>query len=213
MLILKKLVTKNNNEVRLISIEPPHYKIGQQKTLLVVGVVHGDEWQGEKIIEKMIKLPHKNRILYIPCLNPDGKQLNTRTNANGVDLNRNFPAKNWELLPKDRYFGGNEPLSESESRFLKEIIDKYRPDAILTLHTPFEVVNYDGPAKEIAQKMAELSSYSLKDSIGYETPGSFGSYFGLEQGYPIITLEMTETDDCEQLWKNLEDSVTYFMGI
>ncbi len=209
MLILKKLVTKNNNEVQLISVEPHSYK----RTLLVIGVVHGDEWQGEKIIEKMMNLPHQNRILYIPCLNPDGKYLETRTNANGVDINRNFPAKNWKLLPKDRYFGGHEPLCESESKFLKEIIDEYHPDAILTLHTPFEVVNYDGPAKEMAQKMAELSGYGLEESIGYETPGSFGSYFGIEQDYPIITLEMKEIDDCEQLWGELEDSVTYFMRI
>ena len=209
MLILKKLVTKNNNEVQLISVEPHSYN----KTLLVVGVVHGDEWQGEKIIEKMMNLPHQNRILYIPCLNPDGKYLETRTNANGVDINRNFPAKNWKLLPRDRYFGGDKPLSEPEARFLESIIVEYKPEAILTLHTPFEVVNYDGSEKEIAQKMAELSGYRLEESIGYETPGSFGSYFGQEQGYSIITLEMKETDDCEALWVELKESLTYSMGI
>lgn len=209
MQVLKAISTIKNNEVRLVSIEPPRY----DKTLLVVGVVHGDEWQGEKIVEEMMKLPHKNRVLYIKCLNPDGVDLLTRTNANGVDINRNFPAKNWKLLPKDRYFGGNEPLSEIESGFLKEIIDEYKPDAILTLHTPFEVVNYDGPADSIAKKMAELSGYRLEKSIGYETPGSFGSYFGLEQGYPIITLEMKEIDDCNQLWSELKETLNYFINI
>lgn len=209
MKILDRIITKNNNEVQLISVEPPHY----DKTFLVVGVVHGDEWQGEKIVEQMMKLPHKNRVLYIPCLNPDGKALNTRTNANGVDLNRNFPAKNWKLLPKDRYFGGEKPLSEIESNFLKEVIEKYQPDAILTLHTPFEVVNYDGDARKIAREMAELSGYRLEESIGYETPGSFGSYFGTEQGYPVITLEMKEIDDCEALWVELKTSLDYFINI
>lgn len=208
MKILDRIKTKNNNEVQLVSVEPRYYT----KTLLVIGVVHGDEWQGEKIVDEMMKLPHKNRVLYIPCLNPDGKDLGTRTNANGVDLNRNFPAKNWKLLPRDRYFGGEEPLSEVESRFLKEVIDKYTPDAILTLHTPFEVVNYDGDANEIANKMAELSGYRLEESIGYETPGSFGSYFGIEQGYPIITLEMKEIDDCEQLWTELKVALEYFIN-
>lgn len=209
MKVLKKIITKNNNEVQLVSIEPHSYK----KTLLVVGGLHGDEWQGEKIIEKMLKLPHPNRVLYIPCLNPDGRDLNTRTNANGVDINRNFPAKNWKLLPRDRYFGGEAPLSEIESQFLKEVIDNYKPEAILTLHTPFEVVNYDGDAGQIAQKMAELSGYKLEESIGYETPGSFGSYFGQEQGFPIITLEMKETDDCEALWAELKECLTYFINI
>lgn len=209
MKILDRVFTKNKNEVQLVSVEPRCY----EKTLLVVGVVHGDEWQGEKIAEQMMKLLHKNRVLYIPCLNPDGKELNIRTNANGVDLNRNFPAKNWKLLPKDRYFGGESPLSEIESKFLKEVIEKYTPDAILTLHTPFEVVNYDGDAREIAQKMAKLSSYRLEESIGYETPGSFGSYFGAEQGYPVITLEMKEIDDCDKLWTELKEALTYFINL
>lgn len=209
MNILQTLKTKNGNEVQLISVEPRSYK----KTLLVVGVVHGDEWQGQKIVEQMMKLTHSNRVLYIPCLNPDGVDLATRTNANGVDLNRNFPAKNWTLLPRDRYFGGEEPLSELESQFLKQIIDTYTPDAILTLHTPFEVVNYDGDAREIAQKMAELSGYALEENIGYATPGSFGTYFGAEQGYPIITLEMKEIDDCDRLWAELKESLEYFINI
>jgi len=209
MKVLQELKTKNGNEVRLISIEPHSY----EKTLLVVGVVHGDEPQGEKIVEQMMKLPHVNRVLYIPCLNPDGRDIGTRTNASGVDLNRNFPAQNWKRLPQDRYFGGEEPLSEAEAQFLKQIIDTYTPDVILTLHTPFEVVNYDGDAREISQKMAELSGYRLEESIGYETPGSFGTYFGAEQGYPIITLEMKEIDDCEQLWTELKDALTYFINI
>ncbi len=29
------------------------------------------------------------------AVNPDGCQLGLRANANGVDLNRNFPAANW----------------------------------------------------------------------------------------------------------------------
>lgn len=209
MQLLQKIITKNNNEVQLISIEPHCY----EKTLLVIGVVHGDEWQGEKIIEEMMKLPHINRVLYIPCLNPDGRDQNTRTNSNGVDINRNFPAKNWKLLPKDRYFGGEAPLSEIESQFLKEVIETYNPEAILTLHTPFEVVNYDGDAREVAQKMAELSGYKLEESIGYETPGSFGSYFGQEKGILTITLEMKETNDCEALWEDLKECLTYFINI
>ena len=209
MKVLKNIFTKNNNEVQLISVEPHSYK----KTLLVVGVIHGDEWQGEKIVEEMMKLPHSNRVLYIPCLNPDGKALGTRTNANGVDINRNFPAQNWKLLPRDRYFGGEEPLSELESQFLEQVIGEFAPDVILTLHTPFEVVNYDGPAQSVAQKMAELSGYRLEESIGYETPGSFGTYFGKEQGYSIITLEMKEIDDCDQLWAELKESLEYFIAL
>lgn len=207
---IEKIITKNNNEVQLFSVEPCCYK----KTLLVIGMVHGDEPEGEYIAKKMMTLEHKkNRVLYLTCLNPDGKYLNTRTNANGVDINRNFPSKNWVLSKKNRYFGGESPLSEIESRFLEKIIKKYSPFAILTLHTPFEVVNFDGDALDIAKNMAELSGYNLQENIGYPTPGSFGSYFGIEMGYKIITLEMTETNDFEGLWQRLKKSLEYFIEI
>lgn len=76
---LDKIQTKNQNEVRLYTVEPLSY----EKTLLIIGVMHGDEWQGEPLIEKMMKYPpQKNRLLFIPCLNPDGKELKTRQNAN-----------------------------------------------------------------------------------------------------------------------------------
>lgn len=96
---LDKIQTKNQNEVRLYSVEPLYY----EKTLLIIGVMHGDEWQGEPLIEKMMKYsPKKNRLLFIPCLNPDGKELKTRQNANQVDLNRNFPTKKLDSFRKKR---------------------------------------------------------------------------------------------------------------
>ena len=59
-----------------------------EKTVLILGVFHGDEPQGEYLIRRFLKekspLP-KNNLLVIPCLNPDGKALNTRQNANGID--------------------------------------------------------------------------------------------------------------------------------
>ena len=207
---IEKIITKNNNEVQLFSVEPCYY----EKTLLVIGMIHGDEPEGEYIAEKMMQLPHKkNRVLYIPCLNPDGKALKTRTNANGVDLNRNFPSCNWVLSDKNRYFGGEKPLSEIESIFLEKTIKKYTPYAILTLHTPFEIVNFDGDAIDIAQNMSNLSGYKLEENIGYPTPGSFGSYFGIEQKYRIITLEMTETSDFQELWQKLKKSLEYFINL
>lgn len=207
---IEKIITKNNNEVQLFSVEPRCY----EKTLLVFGMMHGDEPEGEYIAKKMMELKHtKNRVLYIPCLNPDGKALKTRTNANQIDLNRNFPSSNWTISKKDRYFGGEKPLSEKENIFLKKIIDQYKPYAILTLHTPFEVVNFDGDALDIATNISNLSGYKLENNIGYPTPGSFGSYFGIEQGYKIITLEMTEISDFEGLWQKLQKSLEYFINI
>lgn len=180
-----------------------------EKTVLVIGVFHGDEPDGEYLINRFLQerssTPPKNRLLFIPCLNPDGKSAKSRVNANGVDLNRNFPTQNWEKAEKDNYFGGETPASEVETKFLVYIIDKYKPDLIITLHEPYKIVNYDGPAKEIAEKISEITGYNVEESIGYPTPGSFGTYCGIEKSIPTITLELPENEDKKVLWDTNKD--------
>ena len=130
---------------------------------------------------------------------------NKRTNANGVDLNRNYPTKNWELTEKDQYFGGEKPASEIETHFMVDIIEKYKPKAIVALHAPYKIVNYDGPAQNLAQKISEIIKYPVEGSIGYPTPGSFGTYCGVERQIPTITLELDEECPVEDLIKPVHD--------
>lgn len=200
MKALKTTKTKLGNNIELVG------EYGNNN-VLIIGVFHGDEPQGKYLIEKYLQLPFltnhnritgKNNLLFIPCLNPDGLKLNKRTNANNVDLNRNFPTKNWGKdgsaageNPLD-YYGGSTPASEIETQFVIEVIEKYKPKTILTLHAPYKIVNYDGPAKDIAQKISEIINYPVEPSIGYPTPGSFGTYCGVERNIPTITLELDE---------------------
>ena len=147
----------------------------------------------------------ESNLLFIPCLNPDGLQNNTRTNANGVDLNRNFPTLNWGEDTSGAgdnssdYYGGSSAASEIETQFLIDTIKKYSPSLIITLHSPYKVVNYDGPAEEIAQKISKIINYPVEASIGYPTPGSFGTYCGVERQIPTITLELDEKIPVEDL--------------
>lgn len=204
-----KINTQKGNEIFLLKREPK--ETDYDKTVLVIGVFHGDEPDGEYLINRYLseKNETKNRLLFVPCLNPDGLANATRTNANGVDLNRNFPAQNWELGEKNEYFGGDSPASEQETKFLVYVIDKYKPDLIITLHEPYQVVNYDGPAKDIAQKISEITGYKTEESIGYPTPGSFGTYCGIEKKIPTITLELPEKSDKEILYNTVKGVFTY----
>lgn len=155
-----------------------------------------------------------NNLLFIPCLNPDGMQLGQRTNANGVDLNRNFPTKNWgENLgdnatcddEKSAYYGGISAGSEIETQFLIDTIEEFKPQTILTLHAPYKVVNYDGPAKELAEKISAIINYPVEASIGYPTPGSFGTYAGVERQISTITLELDEICPVQDLIKPVHE--------
>jgi protein MpaA len=201
MEVLKSVKTKLGNKVELIGNSVC------ENPALIIGVFHGDEPQGKYLIEKYLSHCKSNQIssLFIPCLNPDGMQLGQRTNANGVDLNRNFPTKNWGQdtsqagdNPLD-YFGGSSAGSEIETQFVIDVIEKYQPSKILTLHAPYKVVNYDGPAEELAQEISKIINYPVEASIGYPTPGSFGTYAGVERQIPTITLELDEICPVEDL--------------
>lgn len=156
---------------------------------------------------KSVSLIPRGVKLFIPCLNPDGMQLNQRTNSSGVDLNRNFPTKNWgedTSAAGDNplnYFCGNSPASEIETRFLVEIIEEYKPNLILTLHAPYKIINFDGPAEDISQKISDIIGYPVEPSIGYPTPGSFGTYCGVERNIPTVTLELDENVPVDSLVK------------
>ncbi len=207
MEILEKTETKNHNKIELLA--PDNFLT--KTPVLVVGVVHGDEPQGFYIINKFLKT-QKNEcenLLFIPCLNPDGMRNNTRTNSNNVDINRNFPTKNWGKNEgenatcddsKSAYYGGIAPASEIETKFLIDVVKKYSPKLVITLHSPYKVVNYDGEAQEFAQMISEIIKYPTEASIGYPTPGSFGTFCAIENEIPVITLELDEQCPVEDLY-------------
>ena len=92
------------------------------------------------------------------------------------------------------------PLSEIETKFLANIVEKYNFDVILSFHAPFAIVNYDGPAEKIAQEISNITGYPLQADIGYTTPGSFGTFCGVEKNIPIVTLEVSDKLSDEELW-------------
>lgn len=196
---LETVTSAQGREIKLLEAESS----SKSKTVLMIGVFHGDEPQGEYLLEKFIetrKTPCKNKVLIIPCLNPDGKILNTRQNSNGVDLNRNFPTKNRKMLEDKHYYCGETPASEVETRFMIDVLEKNKPEFILSLHAPYKVVNFDGDARVFAEKISALTGYPVEEDIGYETPGSFGTYAGKERNIPTITLELPEDKSDEDLW-------------
>jgi murein peptide amidase A len=182
--------------------------------LLLIGGVHGDEPEGFYLVERFMRegawqeLQGQASLWVIPRLNPDGCAKNERTNGRGVDLNRNMPTKDWTSEARaPRYNPGSSAGSENESIALMKLIDHLQPRAIISAHSWDPVVNYNGPAKKLAEVIATYNKYKIADDIGYPTPGSLGTWSGWERKIPTITLEIERGSPEETIWKTHNEAL------
>jgi N-acetylmuramoyl-L-alanine amidase len=111
--------------------------------LLVVGVIHGDEQGGKAVTARLRRArpPRGVALWIVDDFNPDGSAANTRQNANGVDLNRNFEHR-WRAMgaPFDQNYSGSGPLSEPESQAAKRLVERIRPRVTVWYHQELRMV-------------------------------------------------------------------------
>jgi murein peptide amidase A len=178
--------------------------------VLFHAAIHGDEPLGAfcliKLAEELDAAPPARQVTIWPVVNPDGYLAGRKNNGRNVDLNRNFAASNWQPDLGPGYFPGKQPGSEPETQALTAWIDANPPARIVTLHSPFRMVNYDGPAREVAERMSALNGYPITEEMGYPTPGSFGTLYGVERGVPVITLEIPRMTN-DQAWAENRDAL------
>lgn len=191
--------------------------------VLVIGGIHGDELSSSSValhwirmaVDEPAQMPQPVHWRFIPALNPDGllDKPPRRVNANGVDLNRNFPTPNWDRdariywekrTGKDpRRYPGPKPLSEPETKFLHEEMQSFKPNLIVSIHAPYGVLDFDGPSVP-PSKLGRL----YLDQVGI-FPGSLGNYGGVHKGVPVVTIELpnsmrTPLDaETRQMWIDL----------
>ena len=183
-----------------------------EDVFLLVATIHGNEAAGTPLAAKFVEWLQANpqelegrRVVIVPVANPDGFADNVRHNKNGVDLNRNFPAGNFDAAVKVH---GDTPLSEPESRALMRVLVTYFPDRIVTIHQPLDCMDFDGEeSKKMAAAMAQKCRLPLKQ-VG-SRPGSLGSFVGLTLGKPIVTVELPADAgmDGEKLWKEYGEAM------
>jgi protein MpaA len=168
---------------------------GPGAALLVFGGIHGDE---PASVDALLALAGRlgdgvPPLWLVPAVNPDGLLAGRKNSARGVDLNRNFPARSFARAHAPGYFPGPAPLSEPETRALAALVDGDPAAPIrgaLAVHAPFACVNYDGPAGDWAAAVSAACGWPAQGDIGYPTPGSFGSWLGVDRGLPVLTLEL-----------------------
>ncbi|HSS40568.1 MAG TPA: M14 family zinc carboxypeptidase [Polyangia bacterium] len=167
---------------------------GPGAPLLVMGGIHGDEPASvDALLDLLARLPGAPvaaPFWLVPAANPDGLWAGRKNSARDVDLNRNFPARSFRTDHAPGYFPGLAPLSEPETRAVAELIAREDPCGAVAVHAPFACVNYDGPAAAWAEAVSRACGWPARGDIGYPTPGSFGSWLGLDEGLPVLTLEL-----------------------
>lgn len=201
---------------------PPLPGRDAQGKILVIGGIHGDELTSVSIVFKWIeKLNKFHSGLFhwhvVPMMNPDGvlPRSAQRTNKNGVDLNRNLPSDDWaenalkywrdKQGENPRRYPGEKPASEPETQWLIDVINEFKPDAIISVHAPYGVVDFDALVLNTAPKSLGKLHLNLLGTY----PGSLGNYAGINRDIPVITLElphawdMPSEQETTQIWEDI----------
>lgn len=194
--------------------------------VLFIGGIHGDEYSSVSVTFKWLNTLRKHHSgaydwYFLPVVNPDGllQRKSSRVNANKVDLNRNFtpapefpePLAHWQKSAKKRlrYFPGNAPLSEPESRVIHNLIDEYKPTVIVSVHAPHGILDFDGGI----QPPRKLGPLHLRQLGTY--PGSLGNYGWFVKNIPVVTIElpyagiMPPKKDIDKMWTDLVGWLKY----
>jgi hypothetical protein len=183
------------------------------RKVLFVGGIHGDEPEGAVATAELptafsdAGLADAATLTILEDANPDGRAAGTRDNANGVDVNRNFPASNFDKTDPSN---GGKPLSQPESRALSATVQRAAPNLVLVAHSwaGRQFVNFDGPARELAERFSASGGLPVEESNSFApTPGSLGSYVGRDLGVPILTIEVLKGSDPKSVWEQLRPAL------
>jgi murein peptide amidase A len=219
--------------------EKAHKKSSKNMTMIFC-TVHGDEITPTKLCfdiiedlearidDPLLKDQYRDSLIVVaPIVNPDSffKKYPTRTNQRKVDINRNFPTKDWKKsaikLWKSRYksdkrrFPGHKALSEQETIFQVNLIKRYKPNKIISVHAPLTIIDYDGPHKKRAQNANQLLVQMSNDARGYRIKdypfftGSLGNWAGNERHIPTYTLELPSSDNrqSKKYWNQFKEAI------
>jgi protein MpaA len=142
---------------------------GASRAVLVVGVIHGNEGAGLKVVREFADRfgdrVHDVNVITIKTVNPDGLAANTRGNAHGVDLNRNFSVGWKPIPPSSGYYSGPKPFSEPETKAVKNLLKGVRPQVTVWYHQPFgrTLIPCDRRGRQVALRYARLSGLPARD--------------------------------------------------
>lgn len=176
------------------------YQFGNgNECLLFFAGIHGNEkgaidmlrTLADAIIVQPNLVSSQKKVVIIPLLNPDGYSEDLyRTNANGVNLNRNFSTPGWIMNPDKETFAGTGPFSEAETRVLQSVVQECMPSSMIAFHSQGGVISPEGSPESIAlgDWYASKTGYTIYNDWDY--PGTATQWFTNTTGNPAITVEI-----------------------
>jgi len=159
-------------------------------------------------------VPSEAVLYVIPNINPDavarGRNADARVNANGVDLNRNFPSRNWVAdwdhsnCWNDRpttggAYGGSEP----EVRAVMNFIASHRIQALISYHSAALGVFPGGdpwqpPSRDLAELLAHTTGYSYPPiDIGCDYTGTLADWAVENYVGAAVDMELSTHSDSD----------------
>ena len=118
-----------------------------KKKVFIVAGVHGDELSApvntyllaknlcNVVDDTYFKLRSCCNFYIIPCVNGYGMEHVTRTNGNGVDINRNYPVAAWtESGSGTSQYTGSSAGSEAETQMVMAAFNLVKPDVAMDHH-------------------------------------------------------------------------------
>lgn len=162
----------------------------------------------------------------------DGKALTEsylrqwKSNANGVDLNRNFDAL-WQSYndhlghASADHYKGTAPECELESKALADLTRQFQFDATLSYHTQGEVIYWnfgqEGELKNmsllLANRVSELTGYRLDGNFQALDTAGYKDWAISKLGIPSLTIEAghggnpVDPAQMDAIWRENRDVV------
>jgi murein peptide amidase A len=194
---------------------------GPDQRLIIAGIHGGYEYNSARLAEELIAylqdnpqaIPGDKTLYILRNLNPDGEARahgpDGRTNANGVDLNRNFPA-NWEknyrrsgCWQERPVTAGLAPASEPETQAVIAFVqDHIGIQAAISYHSAALGIFPGGlpPDKDainLAETLAAVSGYRYPPmDTGCIYTGEMVNWLAV-QGIPAVDIELTNHRDID----------------
>ena len=176
-----------NRPIRAFHLGEPDAR----KTVVFIGAMHGDEQQSDDPLAHLRDhRPIRGVNLWvIPVLNPDGYARNSRKNAHGVDLNRNFPVR-WRDLD-GAYESGPHPASEPETKAALRFLRRVDPDHMVSLHQPLRGVDPRTKNPVFARRLAANMYLPIRRiDCGGVCHGTMTQWFNKRRAGDSITAEL-----------------------